>query len=215
MSRDSAQPNIVFLHHSVGRQLIATADLRARLLASGIRLTDVDYNRLGTTGPEGERISAPPVPYDDTDIPALADLLDRGGEFVDWLASFDVVVMKSCYPNSNLKTDSAALKQRQEVSRILSAASNRFRSFLWVTPPPLPPLRTSVAAARRARDVALSSSSTASHVMVFDLHGSLADDAGMLSRQFRRINPLDAHPNKLGALSAGRELGTAPTLVDG
>lgn len=204
MSRLENRKRAVFVHHSVGRQLIDSSGMRELLAQESIDLVDVDYNRIGARDAGGKVAGVPTVPNDDTDITAIATLLEGESEFVKWLGGFDVVAMKSCYPNSNLSTDLAEQAQRSELRRIGVAAARRFKAFVWVTPPPLPPLRTSRAAAQRALEVARSSTSLlGSGVLVVDLHSRLSDDRGLLARDYRRKNPLDAHPNRVGAALGG------------
>lgn len=215
-ARTARQTRAVFVHHSVGRQLIDSASIRSALLDEGIELTDVDYNKIGARGPAGTPLSAPPVPEDDTDIGAYVSLLtgDEQDGFLQWLRTFDIVVLKSCYPNSNIKSSDAEVRRRKEIETIVSHSAVLFRSAVWVTPPPLTRFRTTNSSAARAHAVAqwTVEMPRSPNVAVFNLHAELSEvdggQRGMLREDFRRL-PLDSHPNRLGAARAGASLAKA------
>lgn len=102
--------NVLFVHHSIGRGMIA-GGLRDQLATRGIGLWDHDENRFGLTDPDGRRVGrALPVPDDDTDPDGLVRLLRDlapGGPLAAELAGLDVslLVLKSCYPNNAFSAD--------------------------------------------------------------------------------------------------------------
>lgn len=213
---------MLFLHHSVGRQLLRDGRIRDRLLEmapSGVRLLldDHDYNKLGLHEADGAPSGrAFPLPHDDTDPPALARLFAGVDPEVvsarEQILAYDVVAMKSCYPNSAIRSDADGGSLREIYRALLSSLAEIDREFVLVTSPPLVPLRTTDAQAARARSVATwlaSGTRLPDNVTVFDLFDRLAapadPDADRLRRELRRRLPIDAHPNS----RAGEEIGPA------
>jgi hypothetical protein len=213
---------ILFLHHSVGRQLLRDGRIRDRLAGaapsgSSFVLHDHDYNKVGLHeadgGPSGPAF---PIPHDDTDPPALARLFDgHDGEVMaarEQILEYDVIAMKSCFPNSAIHSDADAARRRETYCALLSSLAAIPRQFLLVTSPPLVRLRTTEAQAARARGIATwlaSGASAADNVSVFDLFDRLAAPSGpdvdRLRREYRRRLPVDSHPNA----RAGEEIGAA------
>lgn len=203
--------NVVFLHHSVGRNLIRQGKVRERLMAAGFELWDHDYNYEGLTRPDGTRTGySYHIPNDDTDPDGLARLLTQ--HVYPWpinalsgLMQHDVIVLKSCFPASNIATHEQ-LGRYQEWYLAMRDVMDQHpdRLFILLTPPPLHPASTSPEAAARARTFAdwLSSEEyTDGHpnVFVFDLFGLLAEndpaapDFNMLRKEYR--DGADSHPN--------------------
>jgi nucleotide-binding universal stress UspA family protein len=210
---------ILLLHHSVGRYLIRDGDLRSRLALGDppLELWDHDYNKFGLTTATGEKTVAFPIPGDDTDPPGLLRLF--AGDDAEARAAreqalaFDVIAMKSCYPNSGI-ADEADLEVMMATYRDLLAALAGIgrRQFVLLTSPPLAPLRTNSAQGRRARSVAAWLAGPAAadipNVRVFDLFDRLAEPPGAdqsdrLRKIYRRRLPFDSHPN----IRAGRDVG--------
>lgn len=187
--------------------------MRQKLKDVGIELTDVDYNYRGTHDLAGTRINAPLIPDDDTDIAAYARLLTNAKDdpFVQWLSGFDLVVLKSCFPNSNLASDEELDEQKRQIESIITNSAKLFKKVLWVTPPPLTRGATTTQSARRAQTVArwTYEHTWPANVKVFDLHTALSEvsgkQAGRLKKAYRRL-PFDSHPNRKGALQAGNQL---------
>jgi hypothetical protein len=218
---------ILFIHHSVGRYLIRDGALRQRLAAIAaagsplLELWDHDYNKRGLTDGSGRSLGrAFPLPDDSTDPPALLKLFESEDSAArlarEQVLDFDLVAMKSCYPNSGIDSD-AELARNQDIYRRLleSLAVLPRNQFLLLTSPPLVPLRSHRAEGRRARRLAIWLSEEVElppNVSVFDLFDRLAAPDGpradRLRRRYRRRLPIDAHPN----VRAGEEV--APALVE-
>ena len=119
-----AGKRVVFVRRSVGRYMLAHGHVRDLLSTRDISLWDVDYNKFGARDGHAKTASAPPVPNDDTDPDGLLNIFARRSHaderFVQWLADFDLVALKSCYPASNIQTDSE-LKARQQLYEQLAA----------------------------------------------------------------------------------------------
>jgi hypothetical protein len=205
---------IVFIHHSVGRQLLLYGKVREQLAKLStpdckIELFDHDYNRIGLTGADGQKTGQSfPLPGDDTDPPALAKLFTGAEADViglrEKILSYDVIALKSCYPNSAIRSDEAERSRMDLYQQLIAAITRIPREFVLVTSPPLTPLRTSASQAARASRVArwLATDATAGagNVSVFDLFHHLAEpsgrDAGMLRKGYRRALPFDSHPHE-------------------
>jgi hypothetical protein len=211
---------ILFIHHSVGRGLLVHGKIRERLdsMSGGdIELWDHDYNRRGLFDGGGHKVRPFPIPRDNTNPDGLFSLfsdIDSGSEIGDRLRDFDLVVMKSCFPNSNIKSDEQlqALKDGYEgMSR--HAANSGIEIALLTTPPIRTGIMTSGPSARRAAEIAewlISSESPVSRV--FDLFGRLSvldksdGNFGRLLPKFTNILLLDSHPTYNGYASVGEDL---------
>lgn len=219
---------ILFIHHSVGRYLIRDGELRQRLSPlraddRPLALWDHDYNQRGLHDGEGRPLErAFPLPDDDTDPLGLLNLF-AGEEEDARLArrqalDFEVVMLKSCYPNSAIGSDAELGRVKEVYRRLLTAlADHPDNQFLLLTSPPLVPLRTNRGESRRARKLStwlFRGVDLPPNVAVFDLFDRLAipERAGAradrLRKRYRRRLPVDSHPN----VRAGEEL--APGLVD-
>jgi hypothetical protein len=210
---------ILFIHHSVGRYLLRDGAIRDRLrsLDPALVLWDHDYNKVGLTGPDGAPASgAFPVPGDNTDPDGFLRLFagaDNEARHARARAlEFDVVALKSCYPNSAIGSDEE-LQEIKDTYRSLVRSLTELHGveFVLLTSPPLAPLRTSAAQARRARSLATwlaetTAETAALNVTVLDLFDLLADrDDHRLRKEYRRLLPVDSHPNR----RAGQEVGDA------
>lgn len=217
----------LFIHHSVGRYLIRDGSLRRRLSrrppgGAPIALWDHDYNRRGLCDGSGRPLGRSfPLPDDDTDPPALLNLFGGGGSAAEaarrQALEFEVVAMKSCYPNSAIGSDAELARDEDVYRRLLAAlAELPHNEFLLLTSPPLISLRTNREQSQRARQLSswlAHDAELPANVAVFDLFDRLATPAAAgahgnrLRRRYRRRLPVDAHPN----VRAGEEVG--PELV--
>jgi len=123
--------------------------------------------------------------------------------FKDFVMKHDVIIIKSCYPNSNIKSDDELQTIKSHYGSIASFfAQHSNKQLIIITSPPLVPLRTNTANAARARELALwlSHETFNANINVFDFFDMLADHANdhvnMLRRTYRRLLPFDSHPNK-------------------
>jgi hypothetical protein len=212
----------LFIHHSVGRQLIIDGRLRDRLRRDGrtaaLQLWDVDYTRLGTRGPDGEPADiGVKIPDDNTDPDGLLNLLSVSDHEPTRakITAFDLVIHKSCYPASNLRSDLELAERKDLYREVLDVCSRLPCTFLLLTPPPLTALRTRPSAARRASDFAdwLTAVDRPDSVHILDLHGLLRAGAGgypgSLARGFRGRAPWDSHPNLRGRNAGAAALAEA------
>lgn len=211
--------NVIFLHHSVGRNLINQGSVRERLTQAGFHFWDHDYNWEGLTRPDGTLAGySYGVPGDNTDPDGLARLFSQPAfpwpiNAFSGLLQHEVIIVKSCFPNSNIKSDEQ-FKEMQGYYLKMRDRMDQFpdRLFIIVTTPPLNPAETTPEAAARARALSRwlqSDEFLAGHpnVAVFDLFGLLAEDDpaapdfNMLRAEYREGT--DSHPNRFANETIG------------
>lgn len=211
--------NVIFLHHSTGRNLVEQGGVRERLTEAGFQFWDHDYNREGLTRPDGRPAGySYNVPGDNTEPDGLARifsqrLYSRPLNAFSGLMQHDVVIFKSCFPVSDITTG-AQLQQYKTYYREMREVMDQHLDhvFIVVTPPPLNPAATDAEIAARARafaDWLKSDEFLAGHpnVFTFDLFDMLAEgdpsapDWNMLHVTYREGQ--DSHPNELANQTIG------------
>jgi len=199
---------VIFLHHSVGADLIEQGDVRRRLTALGYEFYDHGYNRDGLVLADGTWTdSSFDVPDDNTDPDGFADIFaqplhDPPDNTFSHLMEYDVIAFKSCFPVSDIQSDDQLAEYKSYYLSIrdrMDQYPNKI--FIVVTPPPEIPADTDVQAAARARDFAdwLASSEYLSghaNVFTFDFFDLLADPSTNMLRAEYRTSEFDAHPNE-------------------
>ena len=227
---DGTYTNVMFLHHSTGRNLIVQGNVRALFAQKGYQFWDHDYNTIGLTRSDGTRTQT------SYDIPELARGVKGGGNTdpeglavlfaqpvhdppdnaFSRLLQHEVIIVKSCFPNSAIKSDES-LEQRKVLYRgmrdVIALHPNRL--FILLTSPPLHPKATDMGQAARARALAQwlgSDEFLRGHpnLFVFDFFDLLADPATHMLRAEYQTSPnsTDSHPN----LAANQTIG--PLFVD-
>jgi hypothetical protein len=214
-SRDKAQQftNVIFLHHSVGNNLIEQGGVRELFNQAGYQFWDHDYNYIGLTDPNGNPTGySYSIPADNTDPDGLHQLFHQPElplplNAFSGLMQHEVIIFKSCYPASDIvsEEDLQASKQMYlEIRDVMDQHPEKL--FIVVTQPPLNPAHTTLEIANRARSFAdwlKSDEYLAGHpnVATYDLFGQLAEDqAGvpdynMLKGEYRQGT--DSHPNEI------------------
>ncbi len=211
--------NVIFLHHSTGRNLINQGRVRERLTEAGFQLWDHDYNWEGLIRPDGTRTGySYGIPDDNTDPDGLARLFAQ--PVYNWplnalsgLMQHEVIIFKSCFPASNIASD-GQLEQYKTWYLGMRDVMDRYPDhiFIVVTPPPLNPAATTPEVAARARafaDWLKSDDFLAGHpnVFTFDFFDLLAEgdptapDHNMLRAEYR--DGEDSHPNRLANETIG------------
>ena len=190
---------VLFIHRSVGHNLIEQGGLRKLLSGKNIALDDYDNNSGILTRSDMSTLNnAITIPGNNTNPDNLKQLF---GEWPEMLNSYDLIMIKSCYPNSHIRNESQLSQVIGHYSSILKSFNYHKKRLLILTTPPLRPLLTNRKEAHLSGELAdwlVSESST--DVQIFDLHYLLAETDGrhvdMLKRNFRRLIPFDNHPNR-------------------
>ncbi|MCA9349138.1 hypothetical protein KC878_03265 [Candidatus Saccharibacteria bacterium] len=198
----------LFIHRSVGNNLINDSRLYNRLYKSNAgQFADYDNNtgilrtissslKLGLSFPNN---NTRPVDY--------ALLFSELGakeysELYKLVMSYDRIIIKSCYPNSNIKNDQELQQIKDYYLRIKKHFTKTKKQLIIMTSPPLRPSSTSSENAARARKLAnwLAGQKFGKNIGVFDFFDLLANKQNYLKREYRRLIWLDNHPNKRAAI---------------
>lgn len=216
--------NVIFLHHSVGHNLVQEGGVRDRLTEAGYNFWDHGYNWRGLRGPDGSPTGySYNIPDDNTDPDGLARVFAQRVYGIplnafSGLLQHEVIAFKSCFPASHISSDGQLERYRSYYLAMRDVMDQHpDRIFIVVTPPPLNPAETNVEAAARARVFANWLKSDAylgahPNVFTFDLFGYLAEDDptspdyNMLRKAYREGS--DSHPNR----AANEKIG--PLFVD-
>ena len=211
---------IIFLHHSVGADLIQQGGVRQSLTELGYQFYDHGYNGDGLVLADGTPAGRDfDIPDDNTDPDGFADIFaqpldDPPDNTFSHLMQYDVIAFKSCYPVSNIESD-AQLAEYKSHYLSIRARMDQYpnKIFIVVTPPPEIPADSDSQAAARARDFAdwLASAEYLDghpNVFTFNFFDLLADPATNMLRADYRTDESDAHPNELADQTVG------PLFVD-
>lgn len=187
--------SVLFIHRSVGQNLLDDGGLNYAVQSessmAGIKVNFSDINNNNNKK----------VPGQDT----------KPKDYLKYFSKIrceaDLVVIKSCYPNSSIKstTDLAELKKIYK-DLIKKYLENSPGKMLLLTTPPLRPISTNGFEAKRARLLSdwLSSQKFGQRVRVFNFFDLLAEpinstNPSTLKKEYRRCLPWDNHPNKLAS----------------
>ncbi|MCP4423661.1 MAG: hypothetical protein GY803_04130 [Chloroflexi bacterium] len=213
--------NLIFLHHSTGRNLINEGNVRPSLTEREYQFWDHDFNHIGLIKPDGSPANAHyRIPgmwgRGDTDVAGLSALFSQPAtnppdNAFSRLLQHDVIVVKSCYPNSAIGDDET-LRQFQTHYRQMrdTADAHSNHLFIIMTSPPLHPLGTNPEEAARSRklsDWLISDDFLEGHpnLFVFDFFDLLADPDLNTLRTDYQMTPSEAqsHPNQLANETIG------------
>ena len=211
---DGGYTNVIFLHHSTGQNLITEGDVRPLLTELGYRFWDHGFNHTGLVRPDGTPTNAHyRIPgargRGNTDVDGLAELFsqpvtDPPSNAFSRLLQHEVIIVKSCFPNSAVKSDEMEAEFKTWYLQMRDVMDQHpDHIFIIVTSPPLHPQQTNANEARRARTIAnwlKSDEYLAGHpnVFVFDFFDLLADPSTNTLRagyQSSTDKP-DSHPNQ-------------------
>jgi len=204
--------NIIFLHHSTGRNLIRQGGVRELFTAAGYDFWDHGYNFQGLTRPDGTPAGySYNIPGDNTDPDGFARIFSQ--RLYPWplnafsgLMQHEVIIFKSCFPVSNITSDEQLEEYKAYYLRIREVMDRHpEKIFIPMTPPPLNPVATTPEAAARVRAFAnwLKSDEFLKgypNVFTFDFFDLLAEDDptapdyNMLEQEYREGE--DSHPNR-------------------
>ena len=189
---------VLFIHRSVGHNLIIQGKLRELLRAQDVALDDYDNNTGVFTNADHtifERAIA--IPGNNTNPDNLAQYFTGWDDLLD---RYDSIIIKSCYPNSHIKNEAQLVAMQRAYSAIIDSFTLRQKQLIVLTSPPLRPLLTNRREAEftgKLSECLLGSVSV--YVSVLDFHALLAEPSGrhkgMLRKEYRRLLPFDNHPN--------------------
>lgn len=189
----------LFIHRSVGNNLLRDGNLKNLVVRAGLKKNiEIDFKDINNNLEKG-------TPGEDTKPK------DYAVYFKNHARSEDIVIIKSCYPNNAIRSDSALRDLKNIYKEIVKAyLSNSKGKLIIMTTPPLRPLRTTSTEAERAKDLErwITEQSFGTRVKVFDFYEMLSDQSGVLKSEYRRLLPWDNHPNS----KASRII--APKLAD-
>lgn len=214
MLSEGSYTNVIFLHHSVGENLIGEGGVRALLTELGYQFWDHGYNQKGLVRPDGMSTGAHygipgALSRGDTDVGGLARLFaqpvtDPPDNAFSRLMQHEVIIVKSCFPNSAIKSDDMQEQFQAWYLQMRDVMDQHpDRIFILVTSPPLHPLKTSADEATRARNITnwlRSDEYLKGHpnIFVFGFFDLLADpDTNMLHAKYQKnADEADSHPNR-------------------
>lgn len=206
--------SIFFLHHSTGENLIWQGGVREAFTQLGYEFWDHGYNEQGLVDPNGTWTGISwEIPGDDTDVynwPNLFNqpITDPPTNAFSRMLQHDVIIFKSCFPNSHIYTDDQLNEYKQiflEIRDVMDRHPDKL--FIPLTLPPLVPNETEPHAAERAKrwaEYLVSDEYQGGHpnIAVFDLFNYLADEDGFLRAEYR-ADEWDSHPNQLANQTVG------------
>jgi hypothetical protein len=206
---------VIFLHHSVGADLIEQGGVRQRLGALGYEFYDHGYNDDGLVLADGTWTGLNfDVPDDNTDPDGFANIFaqplhDPPDNTFSHLMQYDVIAFKSCFPVSDIQSDDQLTEYKSYYLSIRDRMDQYpDKIFIVLTPPPQVAAYTETEAAARARAFAnwlASDEYLGGHpnVFTFDLFDLLADPSINVLRADYQADKYDAHPNELANQTIG------------
>ncbi len=215
---EEVQQNLFFLHHSTGRNLLSSGDVRPWLAdhnqatGSSFVLWDHDYNYIGLNDPDGEATDrCYDIPGDNTDPDGLHLLWTTANSTRDSiLTNHQVVAFKSCYPASDIGSDEELAQYKTWYLEMRDFFDTQPGiTFVVMSTPPRHPLATDLDDADRARafanwlagDEYLAGHENLAYFDIFDLWAHPddgSDQRNMLRSDYvRSATNQDSHPNSL------------------
>ncbi len=187
--------SVLFIHRSVGQNLLDDGGLKYAVQSESIK-AGVEVNFSDINNNKNKK-----VPGQDT---KPKDYLKY---FSKTRCEADLVIIKSCYPNSSIKSDTELAELKKLYKDLIKKyIDNSSGKLLLLTTPPLRPTSTNESEAKRARLLSdwLSSQKFGQRVRVFNFFDLLAEPINSnvpstLKNRYRRFLPWDNHPNKLAS----------------
>jgi len=214
---------ILFIHHSVGGNLIRQGNLREELrkLNPNIEFWDHGYNlypfpflskilgritfRTGLSDMKGKMVGKDyKINLSNNSPKEYAEIFSRNPNnyTLQSILSYDIVAFKNCFPTTHI-TSGQQLKENMDyyLSIRKSLGDYKYKKFVILTPPPVRREVTTVENAKRAKQLAnwLTSNDfleNSKNIFVFDFFSMLADEDGMLKRKYSPLIQIDSHPNR-------------------
>lgn len=207
-----SQPlSMVWLHHSTGDSLLKGGLLDA-LKKDGIAFYDINYEEAVVDGyVVGDHTDIPDWPKT-FNTPKYFDVV-KSWELGGKKPHHDIVMFKSCYPNSDITSDAMLEEYEKHFNDLLPTfRANPDILFIGMSTPPLVAAKTTPEAGARARRwaqwVTTEYARDEKNVKVFDLFDALAvapdkPNANTLVPQFAS-GKTDSHPSPEGAQAVTR-----------
>lgn len=209
---------MLFIRRSVGQDIIDEGNFR-RLLAqkSSLKLWDYNQNTATLCDDKGQ------IGKNQMQLP-LRDT--KPGDFLKYfrpdnpsvslstiLNEYPIIVLKSCYPNSQITSEKMLRERQQEYIHLIATLSSlRQTNFVLLTSPPLSIFRTTTQSAYHARELNnWMMTQDTKNIKIFDLFAILATPnenifANRLAIRFQRPFLFDSHPNGAGSRAAATKL---------
>jgi hypothetical protein len=209
--KPSKKLTMVWHHHSTGDNLLAGGLLDA-LRANNVAFYDINYKEAKVDGYViGDHTDPPDFPKN-FNTPKYLDTI-KSWELKGGKKQHDVVMFKSCYPSSDLKSDKMLADYKAWYTSMLPTfKANPEILFIAMSSPPLVKGHTKPEHAKRARQwakwITTEYATELKNVQVFDLFNALAvlegkPDENTLVPQFAE-DKYDSHPTTAGAKAATR-----------
>lgn len=184
----------LFIHRSVGKHLMHYGKLRFRLNAKNIEIDDYNNNTGTLTHNDGRsEISTTLIPGNDTTPSNLDDLFKKWNKTLN---DYDLIIIKSCYPNSRIKDKEQLEQIKGHYQNIIKACAAQNIRLLILTTPPLRPSSTNNTEVKFADALATWLMRQANNnSQVFNFRKLLTNNRGMLKASYRHWSiPWDNHP---------------------
>jgi hypothetical protein len=215
----------LFIHHSVGGQIIQQGGLRQKLSEAmpSLELWDHHYNGVGLSDGGGSSLGTSfPIPGDNTDPDGLLAILQGIEADELWAArarTFDVLILKSCFPNNAIGSDADATSLKEIYQQMREVAVALPQAVVLVSSPPLVFEATRPDQAARATDIAAWLGANwigprLGYANIFDpLTYQFGPAQGTLRLGIRRMRPRDSHLAVAGAQAAASAIVPAVRAV--
>lgn len=203
---------MIFLHHSVGKNILYEGGLKDSLAELGILVKGSTYG--DEIGEQTDMYNW--LPKFEKDMARILSFKAHPNMYYNDDTTNDIVMFKSCFPNSHV-TENAGSGDPTDRKRTQAnykavfeglkdeMAKNKNRLFIYLTAPPLVPEATTAQHAARARDFndwligefqpRYLKETGQDNFVVFDLFDFLSDEDNFLKKENRPGNSGDSHPN--------------------
>ncbi|UCC80210.1 MAG: hypothetical protein JSW64_02285 [Candidatus Zixiibacteriota bacterium] len=215
---------MVFIHHSVGHGILQQGGLRDSLYEMGIFVKGATYG--DNIGNKTDIKHWAPKFRDNMEL--IISFKTHPDKYYDDGTVNDIIMFKSCFPNSDIIEDGSEpgipggeIRSLANYRAAFTALKEEFvrhkdRLFIYMTAPPLVPEATTMEAAARARrfnrwlteefvPAYYKEDTGLDNFIVFNLFEVLADEDGFLREGYRLGRPGDSHPNEKANKIVARE----------
>lgn len=224
---ESSGKRMLFIHHSTGGNLIKEGNLREEIkkLDPNIEFWDHNYNLFPVftsllanfTHLKGLSNAQGQITGKDHDIvlsnnspKEYAEIFSRdpNDPTLKAILSYDIIAFKNCYPTTRIASDQQ-LEEDKKYYLVIRDNLKKYpeKQFILLTPPPARRETTNIENANRAKDLIKWLNSEefikgTTNIHIFDFYKLLADEQGMLKKDYQRLLPWDSHPNQKANLEA-------------